>query len=78
MLQQILVNIAFKVFNNRDKEAKQLKDKNICIKHQMLASILQRQMSHTSKKETTQKIQQITLQSLLPMWRPRALGKSLP
>jgi hypothetical protein len=39
--QQILTNTAFKVFNNRDEEAKQLKNKNICTKYQMLSSIFQ-------------------------------------
>jgi hypothetical protein len=48
--QQILVNTVFKVFNNRDKEAKQLKDKNTHTKYQMLASILQNQRSHTIPK----------------------------
>jgi hypothetical protein len=41
--------VAFKVFNNREKEAKQLKDKNTYTKYQMLAPILQNQnqMPHT-------------------------------
>jgi hypothetical protein len=39
----MLINTAFKVFNNRDMEAKQLRDKNTCTKYQMLASILQNQ-----------------------------------
>jgi hypothetical protein len=38
--QKILINTVIKVFSNRDKEAKQLRDKNICTKYQMLASIL--------------------------------------
>jgi hypothetical protein len=45
-----LINTDFKIFNNRDKEAKQLKDKNTHTKYQMLASILQKQMSHTGPK----------------------------
>jgi hypothetical protein len=49
-LQQILVNMAFNVFNNRGQEAKQLKDKNTHTKYQMLASILQNQMSHPNTK----------------------------
>jgi hypothetical protein len=35
--------MAFKALNNRDKEAKQLRDKNTCTKYQMLASILKNQ-----------------------------------
>jgi hypothetical protein len=40
--------MAFKVFNNRDEEAKQLREKNTCTKYQMLAFILQNQIPHTS------------------------------
>jgi hypothetical protein len=44
----MLINTAFKVFNNRNEEAKQLRDKNTLTKYQMLASILQNknQTSH--------------------------------
>jgi hypothetical protein len=45
-----LISTIFKVFNNRDEEAKQLRDKNTHTKYQMLASILQNQMSHTGPK----------------------------
>jgi hypothetical protein len=45
-----LTNMAFKFFNNRDEEAKQLRNKNSLI-YQMLASILQNQMPHTDPKD---------------------------
>jgi hypothetical protein len=50
--QQILINTSIKVLNNRDKKAKQLRDKNTCTKYQMLASILQNQNQtpHTAPK----------------------------
>jgi hypothetical protein len=52
--QQILINTALKVFNNRDEEAKQLRDKSTCTKYQMLASILQNQNQtpHTAPPKT--------------------------
>jgi hypothetical protein len=48
----MLINTAFKVFNNRGEEDKQLRDKNTCTKHQMLTSILQNQNQtpHTASK----------------------------
>jgi hypothetical protein len=41
--QQSIINTAFKVFNNRHEEAKQLRDKNTHTEYQMLASTLQNQ-----------------------------------
>jgi hypothetical protein len=50
--QQILINTAFKDFNNGDEEVKQLRDKNTHKKYQMLATILQNQNQtpHTTPK----------------------------
>jgi hypothetical protein len=44
--------MGFKFFNKRDKEAKQLRDKNTHIKYQILASILQSQMPHTCLEDS--------------------------
>jgi hypothetical protein len=50
--KQILINTAFKDFNNKDEKAKQLRDKNTHTKYQMLAYILQNQNQthHTAPK----------------------------
>jgi hypothetical protein len=53
---QTLVNMAFKVFNNREEEAKQLRDKNIPTKYQMLASVLQNQTPHRTYPKDQQEV----------------------
>jgi hypothetical protein len=48
--------MAFKVFNNREEEAKQLRDKNIPTKYQMLASVLQNQTPHRTYPKDQQEV----------------------
>jgi hypothetical protein len=71
--QQILISIAFQVFNNRDEEAKQVKIKIPNPSPNPPKSDIPYQ-----PKNPSQRNKPTASWSLLPMWRPRALDKILP